>query len=267
MWLLQVLAPPDDVGDVAAPGPAGSAERGLWRELRRAELPRAQYGTVYRILHGSLYVGALLCHIRVVPKQQACCAHLACQGELETLSHAFLLCPAVAPAADWVCRVFGAVAGCAPPPASARVLLADDDVEWVPPEAAQVWLALRAAFLHAVWQLRCRRSLTGVPFSAAGVCGAVVAAVSASIRRDWARATEDLVKLSGACPEWFRGRSPARTVAQFVERWAHRGVLCRVSRVAGGRRELALRFSLAHPLPAPPHVPLDVQDVQPTRLA
>ena len=197
--------PPDDVRDAAAPGPPGSAERALWRELRQAELPREQYGTVYRVLHGSLYVGALLCHIRVLPKQQACCAHPACQGELETLSHAFLLCPAVAPAAEWVCGVFGAVAGCAPPPASARVLLADDDVEWVPPGADQVWLALRAAYLHAVWQLRCRRSLTGVPFSATGVCGAVVAAVSASIRRDWARATEDLVRLSGACPEWFRG--------------------------------------------------------------
>lgn len=258
--------PPDDVRDAAAPGSPGSAERGLWRELKQAELPREQYGTVYRILHGSLYVGALLCHIRVLPKQQACCAHPACQGELETFSHAFLLCPAVARAAEWVCGVFGAVAGCAPPPASARVLLADDDVEWVPPGADQVWLALRAAYLHAVWQLRCRRSLTGVPFSAAGVCGAVVAAVSASIRRDWARATEDLVRLSGACPEWFRGRSPARTVAQFQERWAHRGVLCRVNRGAGGRRELALRFSLAHPLPAPPHVPLGVQDDQPPGL-
>lgn len=253
-------APPDDVRDAAVPGPTGSAERGLWRALRQAELPREQYCTVYRILHGSLYVGALLCHIHVLAKQQAGCAHPACQGELETLSHAFLLCPAVAPAAEWVCRVFGAVAGCAPPPASARVLLADDGVEWVPPEADQVWLALRAAYLHTVWQLRCRRSLTGVPFSAAGVCGAVVAAVSASIRRDWARATEDLVRLSGACPEWFRGRSPARTVAQFAERWAHRGVLCRIVRGAGGRRELALRFSLAHPLPAPPHVALGVQE-------
>jgi hypothetical protein len=142
--------PPDDVRDAVAPRPHDSAERRLWRELRQAELPREQYGTVYRILHGSLYVGALLCHIRVLPKQQACCAHPACQGELETLSHAFLLCPAVAPAAEWVCRVFGAVAGCAPPPASARVLLADDDVEWVPPGADQVWLALRAAYLHAV---------------------------------------------------------------------------------------------------------------------
>jgi hypothetical protein len=156
--------------------------------------------------------------------------------------------------------VFGAVADCAPPPVSARVLLADDGVGWVPPRAGPVWLALRAAFLHTVWQLRCRRSLGGAPFSAAGVCAAVVAAVTASIRRDWACATHDLIQLSGACPEWFRGRSPALTVARFAARWAHRQVLCRVVGEGEERRELELRFSLSHPVPAPPHVPQGVQE-------
>ena len=221
-------------------------------------MPREQYGTVYRILHGSLYVGALLCHVHVVPRDQACCTHPACEGVLETLSHAFLLCPAVAPAAEWVCQVFGAVVGCAPPPATARTLLAG--VGWVPPRAGHVWLALRAAFLHTVWQLRCRRSLAGLPLSAPGVCAGVVAAVTTSIRRDWARATKDLVKLSGACPEWFRGRSPALTLAQFKARWAHRHVLCRVGGGEDERRELELRFSLSHPVPAPPRVPQVVQD-------
>jgi exonuclease III len=256
---------PDDVRDAAAPGPPGSAERALWQGLRGADLPRDQYGTVYRLLHGSLYVGALLCHIHVLPREQACCTHPACQGALETLSHAFLSCPAVTPAAEWVCRVFGAVAGCAPPPASARVLLADDQVEWSPPATGPLWLALRAAFLHAVWQLRCKRSLAGTPFSAAGVCAAVLAAVTATIRRDWARASQNLVRLSGACPEWFRGRSPMLQVGQFEARWAHRGVLCRVQReeVEGReRRQLVLRFSLSHPVPAPPHVPQAVQDGQ-----
>lgn len=256
--------PPDDVRDAAAQGPLGSAARALWQGLHSADLPREQYGTLYRLLHGSLYVGAMLCHIHVLPKQQACCTHPACSQELETLSHAFLSCPAVAPAAEWVCRVFGAVAGCAPPVASARVLLADDRVEWSPPAAGALWLALRAAFLHSVWQLRCQRSLTGTPFSAAGVCAAVVAAVTASIRRDWARASQNLVRLSGACPEWFRGASPALLVQAFEARWAHRGVLCQVRRTAGEegeRRELVLRFSLSHPVPSPPHVPQGVQAV------
>ncbi|GAB4817533.1 hypothetical protein N2152v2_004579 [Parachlorella kessleri] len=84
--------------------------------------------------------------------------------ELETLSHAFALCPAVAPAAEWVGRVFAAVAACpAPPPAAtAEVLLVGNGGGWVAPaEAHQVWLLLRGSFLHAVWQLRCRCSLTG----------------------------------------------------------------------------------------------------------
>ncbi|GAB4822215.1 hypothetical protein N2152v2_009261 [Parachlorella kessleri] len=91
-------------------------------------------------------------------------SHLACPGELETLSHAFALCPAVAPAAEWVGRVFAAVAACpAPPPAAtAEVLLVGNGGGWVAPaEAHQVWLLLRGSFLHAVWQLRCRCSLTG----------------------------------------------------------------------------------------------------------
>jgi hypothetical protein len=75
------------------------------------------------------------------------------------------------------------------------VLLADDGAEWDPPCAERVWVALRVAFLHVVWQLRCRRSLADQPFSAVSVCAAVLAAVTASVRRDWARATKNLVRL------------------------------------------------------------------------
>ncbi len=207
-----LAVPPDDTGDAAAPGSTDSAERCLWVELRRADLPREQYVLLYRILHGCLYVGAFLHHISIIPRQQACCSHLACPGELETLSHAFALCPAVAPAAEWVGRVFAAVAAChAPPPAAmAEVLLVGNGGGWVAPaEAHQVWLLLRGSFLHAVWQLRCRRSLTGEPFTAQAVCAATVAAVTSTLRRDWARVTQSLIGMSGMCPEWFRGRSPA----------------------------------------------------------
>ncbi len=105
--------------------------------------------------------------------------------------------------------------------------------------------------------------MAGTSFSATGVCAAVVAAVSASIRRDWARATQDLVRLAGACPEWFRGSRAALAVEQFEGRWAHRDVLCRVTGVHGQQRRLVLRLSLAHPVPAPPHVPPGVQEGMP----
>ena len=142
---------------------------------------------------------------------------------------------------------------------SAQLLLGDSRSAWQPPRGMEhLWTALRVAYVHSVWQLRCRRSLMGRAFTAAGVCAAVVAALKEAIQRDWARATQSLVKLSGACPEWFRGRSPALSLSDFRARWAVRGVLCTV---LGGEEEgrdgdappprLTLHFSLAHPVPAP----------------
>ena len=256
----------DPLGPPAAAAPQ-EAPRTWWRRLKDADLPREQHGTVYRIAQGGLYVGAFLCHIRVLAPQQACCAHAACEAQLETLTHAFVLCPAVAPAAAWVCAVFGAVAGVPPPPVSAAVLLAANPGAWAPPDGTEhVWTALRAAYLHAVWQLRCQRSLAALPFTPAAVCGAVVAALRGSIMRDWRRATQDLVGLSGACPEWFRGRSPALKVSDFAARWAHRNVLCQVQDVPqaqGGGRRLDLLLSLAHPVPAPLPPPPDMPPAAP----
>ena len=138
-------------------------------------------------------------------------------------------------------------------------------------EAVQLWTVLRAAYLHSVWQLRGQRSLTGRQFSASSVCAAVVAAVRGSIRRDWARATKDLVKLSGAPEEWFRGSSPALQLAAFRERWEFDALCTVVGGPEPGAEEgassqgppsqetssqaqppqLVLHFSLAHPVPAP----------------
>ena len=257
----------DDVRDVAAAStPMSSDElvewvavRGAWRRLKEADLPREQYGTAYRLAHGSLYVGGFLCHIGVVGTAVACCSHAACVSELETLSHAFLACPAVVPAAAWLCRVFATVAGGQEPPVSAQLLLGDSRTAWQPPRGTEhLWTALRVAYVHSVWRLRCRRSLQGRAFTATGVCAAVVAAIREAIQRDWARATQSLVKLSGACPDWFRGRSPALSLSDFRARWTVRGVLCTV---LGGEEEgrdvdapppqLTLHFSLAHPVPAP----------------
>ena len=268
----------DDTKDAAAKTePASEAERtthaavrGVWARLRAADLPREQYSTAYRILHGKLYVGGFLCHIGALEEPGlACCTHADCGGVLETLTHAFLTCPAVAPVAPWVCQVFAAAAGGPAPPATAAVLLADNWDGWQPPEGtAQLWTSLRAAFLHTVWQQRCQRSLAGREFTAAGVCAAVVAAVRAAIQRDWARVTQDLVGLSGAPREWFRGRDPTLKLDSFRERWGQSGALYMLEggdgwegRDAEGEGEeegaegepprLVLRLSLGHPVPAP----------------
>ena len=100
--------------------------RAVWRRLRAADLPREEHALAVRLLHGSLYVGAFLCHIHVLPPGSACCPHPACsvgaaRPPLDDLGHAFLTCPAVAPAVDWVCRVFAAASGGPQPPSCPRV--------------------------------------------------------------------------------------------------------------------------------------------------
>ena len=98
----------DDTVDAAAPLGASEEElaearaaKAAWARLKRAGPPREQYSLAVRIMHGSLYVNSFLCHIHVLPADAAYCEGAACQpvGVLEGLSHAFVGCPAVAPAA------------------------------------------------------------------------------------------------------------------------------------------------------------------------
>jgi hypothetical protein len=247
----------DDVLDAAAPTPHGAvrpAQRAFWERLRAADLPRDQYGLAYRIAHGSLYVGAFLCHISMLPPAAACCMHPACQEQLETLSHAFLTCTAVAPAAAWLCDLFAAVSGRPPPPVSPQILLADDPSVWQPcPSGLQfLWANMRLAFLASVWRLRCERSLTHRPFGAHAVALAVVRTLRSAILRDWTRTTRDLTRLDASYSEWFRGRDPSLDMEQFEDRWVHGGVLCSVQQPApGSPAQLQLRLTQAAPMPVP----------------
>ena len=225
------------------------AVRAAWLRLKRADLPREWHALAFRIMHGSLYVGAFLCHIRMLPPSESCCPHPACVAQqpslLDNLTHAFITCPAVAPAAVWVCSVFAAVSGGPAPPVCPRVLLADEAAAWSPPrDLRHLWTHLRLAFLHGVWQLRARRSLAGVHLSPAAVCNAVLSGVRAAIQRDWARATHDMRRLNGTYAEWFRGRDTSISMAVFQRRWARDGVLCTVE----GEGGLCVRFSLTQPV-------------------
>lgn len=94
--------------------------------------------------------------------------------------------------------------------------------------------------------------MTGEQIQPVAVCAGVVAALRAAIRRDWARATQDMRRLDGTYAEWFRGRDASVSMAEFQRRWAHGGVLCSVSvGHAGQVHVLQLRFSLGCPVPAP----------------
>lgn len=262
---LALAAPPD--GPTAADSQAQQAH---WRRLLDADLPRDQYGLAYRLAHGSLYVAAFLCHVHALSPGSAYCTHPACaELQLESLTHAFIACPAVAPAAAWLCSLFAAVSGQPPPPVHPQVLLADNPSVWSPqPSSLQfLWTNMRMSFLASVWRLRCRRTLAYAPFTPLAVAGAVVSTLRSAIWRDWTRATRDLTRLEPAYWEWFRGRDPALDMVEFEARWAHGSVLCQVVDDADPQHGLRLRLSVDAPVPAPGPAPDPVPAPEPAAAA
>ena len=221
-----------------------------WRRLHDSQLSRPHRVTAWRILHGALKVNGLRSALRAnLPSSSACCSHPACLDAcaVETLSHAFLDCPAARPALVWLQDLWEVVSG-ERPPLDARVLLADDHRVWRPGEEAalgQLWTLLRVAMLHAVWHCRSYRHELVGSFSAAAVTRVVVY-VRTAIERDWLRANEDVRLLSDMPADYFRGRDPQIAVAEFLACWAHRDVLCSIQ---GGH--LALHISLQAPVPVP----------------
>jgi hypothetical protein len=211
------------------------------------------------MLHASLYSGVFWAYVTQRSAAHACCAAAGCgAGTFETSQHIFLTCPCVAPAADWLVRLWAAVAGPAspPPPCSAAVLLADDHRVWraAGGEAyAKLWTALRLSWLSAVWALRCRRLADPerCAVSPAGVVAATVAGVTRLIRRDFTRTLGDVRALTASPSAWFRGTSSPQLAREgFVERWGMNGVLCSVSQGGGAGQDLTLTIHLTplHPV-------------------
>jgi hypothetical protein len=223
-------------------------------------LPRETRALGWRILHASLYSGVFIAYVTGRSAAQACCASPQCTaaGSLETMQHLFLDCPDVAPAADWLLRLWAAIAGggAPPPPGTVAVLLADDHRAWQPAGGSslqELWTALRLSWLAAVWTLRCRRQADPqrFPLSAAGIVAATVASVSKLIRLDYARTVGDARTMT-ACPsDWFRGPVvPVLATAEFLERWGANGVLCSVAPVnaAGQGGGLIVRLTTTAPV-------------------
>ena len=81
----------------------------------------------------------------------ALCPHCLPLRVPETLTHMLLECPVAITVWDWICRLWAAYSGAQAPPATAAVLLADDQREWSPPQDLQAsWLQLRIAAIAAL---------------------------------------------------------------------------------------------------------------------
>ena len=255
---------------VAAPPVLRPGFQQPWLRLADPTLHRPFRITCWRVLHGCLGCKAFLHHVRrqqhaapaavdVMCDAPECCA----QPALETLSHAFLDCPAAAPAIDWLRDTWAQLTQQPPVPRSAQVLLADDLEAWPghPTEAGALalWTRLRVAVLGAIWELRCFRPADGGSFARQAVSLALQHVLGA-LGRDWARTQGDVRHLDagGFCMDWWRGVDTALTVAQFQQQWATPPLLCQVlgpgPPLPGSpdTRTLELLLRPGHPVPLPP---------------
>jgi hypothetical protein len=258
--------PPPDHHDLAAPpqGAGGGVARPAWFRLLDRSLPREARALAWRLLHASLYSGVFWAYVTQRSAAHACCKSPACgEATFETSQHLFLTCPDVAPAADWLVRLWAAVAGpgATPPPCSVEVLLADDHRVWQPAGGevlVQLWTALRLSWLSAVWSMRCRRLADPERSSVtpAGIVTATVASITRLIRRDFARTVGDARTLTASPSDWFRGTAtPGLSREEFLKRWGVNGVLCSLTAVnaAGQGGHLIIHLAPSHPVSL--HVP------------
>jgi hypothetical protein len=188
-----------------------------------------------------------------------CPAPECCQAErLETLTHAFLECPAALLVVDWALALWAALTPGTPQPprpALTQILLGDNRAAgWAPQQAqAPMWGRLRVALLGAVWGARCQLTLgttkDSVGLRAHDAAAAVLARLTEGARLGHLRVTADVCTLSTAYPsQWFRGRTFSMEQAQFLREWAMEGRFCEV---VDGPEPLWLKVTREYPVPLP----------------
>ena len=180
------------------------------------------------------------------------CTHPECHtaGRHETITHAFLDCPAVAPAVDWLLRAWQVLTQSPEaPPRTAALLLADDMAAWpdtsrpTTASAIALWTRLRVSVLGSIWRLRCMRSeaiIRHQSFARRAIAMAVDSLVEA-IQRDWRRTEGDLRQMDngGFCSSWWRGRDTELSLRDFEKTWTKPSYFCRIT---GPRRNRQLQL-------------------------
>ena len=226
----------DDTRDFLQPARQGTLQGdsgGVWGRLHHSGGTQAAIGVGWRLLHASLPVRARVAYQLGMPLSEGVCEAPGCRCQ-ETLSHAFMDCPKVRGAVDWLLGLFERLTG-RRPPRDPRVILVDDHRVWEPgggKEDRDLWQRLRLIFLYNAWKARSSRSrcqASGGGDLVAAIIGGATADVVASIRRDWARTRLDATREeAGGQPCNFLGRDPSMSLEVFQALWARRGVFCQV---------------------------------------
>jgi exonuclease III len=246
-------------GAPPGPQPDWAAVRRAWGRQGDRAVRREDALVCYRAMHGVLGVNAFQLAVRTNwPRSRGCCPAPECsQAErLETLSHAFLECPAAALVVQWALDLWAALTPGHPQPprCSLQQLLLGDNwaAGWAPQRAhAPIWGRLRAALLGALWDARCQLALgptsDSIALRAHGAAAAVLGRLSEAANLGFLRATADVRTLSPAYPsQWFRGRAFGMEMQAFLKEWSMEGRFCDV--VAG---QLQLRVTHLLPVPLP----------------
>ena len=222
----------------AAPAPEAASEpkppwAKAWLAVHRAGAPREQRFIAWQLLHGQLGCGAFTAHVQRSrsPQDRPCATCMleqcAATGELDTISHALLHCPASAAVMGWLASLWAAITGGGPPPMTAAVLLTGDLQQWEPGrELRPLWMALRLATIYYIWRARLRARAGGTRPSAAAIAARVVAFLRRRIAQDIMRLDSRCTEHALLCGDWVPERAPLPEF-EFDRVWCHRGVLCR----------------------------------------
>lgn len=249
-----------------------AAERAqMWRRLWACPAGNRAKVLGWRLAHARLPCGLYLAtkrgpgtgpsgprHLCAAPS----CAQLAGRGRpRDSLTHAFLACPAMAPARQWLGQLWAAISGGQEPPLDdAAVMLGDHPTAWEQHPAradggqstgqVRLWGAVRLTFLLAMW---CAHQ-TGDPQerTARAVVQATVQELQQRMREQFATAALPDGILDSLPIQLLSADLQQTKLADFTAVWAHRGVLCTVEQAAGNSPpSLNIKLSMAHPVPAP----------------
>jgi exonuclease III len=226
--------------------PPHSEWAACWGALWCRGLTRESVWVLWRLAHGALPCGALkrcdAIQQRRADVPDGLCKQQGCEGEWDTLTHAYFECPVARVVWDWVARLYGHVVGGDPPPVTADVVLCGvTRPVWSP--RSDFWHLVRSAAVGCLYRARCKAYMSGVQLSPTRIACCVVNELRAIIVRDWIAASRCLLvrRLYGT-----PARSPAGRRQKFKDKWEQLSSLCSVT--AG---VVTVHLSPFYPVPVP----------------